>query len=182
MVTEDRLTITNGYLRQLMPSDIHLDYIEGLNNPKVNSFLELRHVTQTFETVESFVAENLVSTDSLLWGVWASSQTNHIGTIRIHNISKGTKSCFIGICIFDSRFWGQGIATMAIKAVTNWAHTILKVSRVEAHAYLENIASIRAFENAGFLRTQDSYKAVISRPNSVRHAVLIADSATKPKT
>lgn len=47
-------------------------------------------------------------------------------------------------------YWGRGIATEAIVAVTDWAFTTLNLKRVFAQPYADNLASCRALEKAGF--------------------------------
>jgi ribosomal-protein-alanine N-acetyltransferase len=47
-------------------------------------------------------------------------------------------------------FWGQGIATQAVKAVTAYAVATHGLSRVFAVPFASNIASCRVLEKAGF--------------------------------
>ena len=47
-------------------------------------------------------------------------------------------------------YWGRGIATQAIVAVTAWAFEALDLQRVFAEPYADNLASCRVLEKAGF--------------------------------
>jgi RimJ/RimL family protein N-acetyltransferase len=47
-------------------------------------------------------------------------------------------------------YWGRGLATEAITAVTSWALNTLNLKRVFAQPYADNLASCRALEKAGF--------------------------------
>jgi len=47
-------------------------------------------------------------------------------------------------------YWGRGIATQAIAAVTAWAFEGLDLQRIFAEPYADNLASCRALEKAGF--------------------------------
>jgi RimJ/RimL family protein N-acetyltransferase len=170
------LKIANGFLRPLVRADLHPGYVEGLNNPTVNLHLEVRREEQTDDSVASFIVNNSQSTDSVLWGIWLRNQPRHIGTIRLHDINSNRSHCYIGICIFDSSAWGRGIGTDAIKAVTSWAHMELSIQRIEAHAYLENTASIRTFEKAGYRRLKNRNKSIAAEVHPILHAVLVADS------
>ena len=49
-------------------------------------------------------------------------------------------------------FWGRGIATRAVTAMSDWAFDNYKLSRVFAMAFAHNAASIRVLEKAGFER------------------------------
>lgn len=174
------LVIANGFLRPLVLSDLHPRYVEGLNNPSVNLHLEVRHQKQTVASAATFIVNNNQSTDSVLWGIWLSNQPSHIGTIRLHDINKSCCHCFVGICIFDSSAWGRGIGSNAIRAVTSWAHTELSLQRIEAHAYLDNLASIRTFEKAGYRRIKNQFKSIAGEVFPIPHAVLVADSKMVP--
>jgi RimJ/RimL family protein N-acetyltransferase len=47
-------------------------------------------------------------------------------------------------------FWGQGIATRAVRGVTGWAFATLGVERVYADVFETNPASRRVLEKAGY--------------------------------
>ena len=47
-------------------------------------------------------------------------------------------------------FWGRGIVTRAIEALTEWAFDELGLHRIHADHYADNAASARALEKAGY--------------------------------
>ncbi|MGA9566400.1 MAG: GNAT family protein [Candidatus Korobacteraceae bacterium] len=49
-------------------------------------------------------------------------------------------------------FWGRGIATRAVTAMSEWAFDNYKLTRVFAMAFAHNAASIRVLEKSGFER------------------------------
>ena len=49
-------------------------------------------------------------------------------------------------------FWGRGIATRAVTAMSEWAFDNYKLTRVFAMAFAHNTASIRVLEKSGFAR------------------------------
>jgi RimJ/RimL family protein N-acetyltransferase len=58
------------------------------------------------------------------------------------------KNIEIGYFIGE-KYWGQGIAVKAIKAVTSYAFSNFDIVRVYAETYADNQRSRRALENAG---------------------------------
>ncbi|KAK7970718.1 Acetyltransferase [Apiospora saccharicola] len=51
------------------------------------------------------------------------------------------------------KFWGQGIATMAVQAFVRWAfQTFPELHRIQAEAYHMNVGSMRVLEKAGFTK------------------------------
>jgi [ribosomal protein S5]-alanine N-acetyltransferase len=49
-------------------------------------------------------------------------------------------------------FWGRGMATRAVSAMSEWAFDNYKLTRVFAMAFAHNAASIRVLEKSGFVR------------------------------
>jgi RimJ/RimL family protein N-acetyltransferase len=52
----------------------------------------------------------------------------------------------------SEEYWGRGIATRAVAAMSDWAFDNYKLTRVYAMAFAHNAASIRVLEKAGFER------------------------------
>lgn len=147
----NQLIFSGGTLRALMPEDIHIGYVAGLNDPQVNRYLDIaKRTIQTTDSVAEFIQSNLESPNGVLWGIWLGSSKNHCGTIRLHSIDHYHGTANIGICIFDKTVWGRSIGSRAIKAVTAWAFSELGLRWIEAGAYEENIPSQKAFINAGY--------------------------------
>lgn len=49
-------------------------------------------------------------------------------------------------------YWGRGIMTAAVRAVTEYAFTSLELLRVFALPFTDNAASVRVLEKAGYVR------------------------------
>jgi RimJ/RimL family protein N-acetyltransferase len=149
----DRLILNfdGGCARPLRVEDVHPGYVAGLNDPVVNRYLvTVRECAQTTETVTEFVRKNLESDAAILFGVWESGAEGHCGTVRLHQIENHSRTACIGVCLFDKRVWGRGLAAAALRAVTGWAFEVLKLRWIEAGMYAENHASERAFRAAGY--------------------------------
>lgn len=58
-------------------------------------------------------------------------------------------------------FWGQGIATEAVRAVTEWGFSHLGLARIYAGVFDGNPASARVLEKAGFMLEGRMRSAVI---------------------
>jgi RimJ/RimL family protein N-acetyltransferase len=70
-----------------------------------------------------------------------------IGLERLTDVHRltGELGYWLGV-----NYWGRGIATEAIIAVTTWGFGTLDLKRVFAQPYADNLASCRALEKAGF--------------------------------
>jgi RimJ/RimL family protein N-acetyltransferase len=117
----------------------------------VNRYLDgVKLTKQTMQSVIDFVEANAVSTNSVLWGIWQANSERHCGTVRLHGIEHHHKTAHIGVCLFDKNAWGQHLGKKAIACVTQWAIDALGLRWIEAGAYLDNIASQKAFLSAGY--------------------------------
>ena len=75
----------------------------------------------------------------------------HVGELCFKGISPdGAVEIGYGI---DERYQGHGYATEAVSAVTAWAAQQEGITRVEAEAEEDNVASLRVLEKSGFVPT-----------------------------
>ncbi len=144
------ITTERCSLRTLEPQDISPSYVRWLNDPKVNRFLESRFEEQTIETVKSFIEFNFLAEDSVLFGIFLKLDDSHVGNIKLSHVSPQHLTGEIGFVIGESDFWGQGLATEAIVALSDWCFSELKLFKLTAGCYSENQGSQRALEKSGF--------------------------------
>ena len=145
------LRFEGGYVRPLITSDICDGYVNGLNDPEVNRYLDgVKHSKQTYQSIFEFVMANDQSANAVLWGIWIDGSAQFCGTIRLHGIEFQHLTAHIGICLFEKTIWGRGFGKKAILAVTKWALIDLKLRWIEAGTYEENLASQKAFISAGY--------------------------------
>jgi RimJ/RimL family protein N-acetyltransferase len=64
-------------------------------------------------------------------------------------------------------FWGRGIATRAVSAMSEWAFDNYKLTRVFAMAFAHNAASIRVLEKSGFEREG------VMRRSAIKNGVIL---------
>jgi ribosomal-protein-alanine N-acetyltransferase len=70
-------------------------------------------------------------------------------------------------------FWGRGIMTGAVKAITKYGFEELKLTRIFAVPMIHNPASFRVLEKAGFVREGIMKKAAL-KDGRIRDMVLYA--------
>lgn len=151
MIPGEILTFDDGFLKPLSRDDAHEGYVNGLNDPIVNFYLDgVKDEIQTQNSVENFIIENAKAKNCALWGIWLNSGSNHVGTVRLHGIEHRHKTAHIGICLFDKTSWGKGVGSSSIRLVTQWGLDILGLRWIEAGIYSENMASQKAFITAGY--------------------------------
>ena len=129
------------------------EYLELLSDEATTAFLESRFEPATsLEGLRDYVTSMLKSPDSFLLAIVTNDTREHIGNIKLGPINPHHKTASIGLLIGAKAWWGKGVATETIEAVTEWAFTSVNLSKVSAGAYSSNVASISAFESCGFSR------------------------------
>jgi RimJ/RimL family protein N-acetyltransferase len=74
----------------------------------------------------------------------------YVGNIGLHpNVDIYRKNAEVGYFIGEP-YWGQGIASQAVKMMVDYGFQVLKMHRIEAGVFDYNIASKKVLENAGF--------------------------------
>ena len=74
----------------------------------------------------------------------------HIGNIKLGPINIHHNCAEIGLIIGDKDSWGKGLASRAISIVTQFGFNQLKLAKLSAGCYENNIGSKKAFEKSGY--------------------------------
>lgn len=148
MINKNEILIKGNQiqLKILRIDDVSQAYVEWLNDPEINQFLETSE--QTLESVRSFVDAQYKSKESYLFGIF--DKETHIGNIKIGPINKHNTAS-IGLLIGDKSYWGKGIASEAIGLCARFAFTELNLDKVHAGCYENNMGSYKAFTKNGFV-------------------------------
>lgn len=150
MLPEQVLVGERIYLRALRPSDVSQRYVNWLNDPEINRYLESRFSSHDLNSTEAFVACVAESDSSVLFGIFKAADDSHVGNIKVGPIEIKHATADIGLMIGERRAWGKGFGSEAIQLVSQWAFDDLGLKKLTAGAYAENVGSIKAFERAGF--------------------------------
>lgn len=149
MTTKDILTGEKVILRQCTMDDVTDDYVQWMNKPIINQYLESRYVVQTKETVAQYVQHNIDADDELLFAMISKEDNVHLGNFHL-TFNLPHKRCFIAYVIGRDGYWGRGIATEAIKLATRWIFENFDVARLDGGLYSLNVGSLKAVEKAGW--------------------------------
>jgi [ribosomal protein S5]-alanine N-acetyltransferase len=137
-------------LRTLQDGDVSQKYVDWLNDPDVNRYLETRHSVQTLDTCKEFVRRCNSEKSERLMGVFLKETMVHVGNVKLGFInevhSRGQISLFIG----DKSQWGRGIAKEVVHAVTKYGFEDVGLERIEAGCYEGNFSSLRVFLSVGY--------------------------------
>jgi RimJ/RimL family protein N-acetyltransferase len=89
-----------------------------------------------------------VDSDCLLFGI--EHQGELVGRIELALIDRENRNAAIGFFLGELSSWGKGIATRAVRMVTDYAFMVQNLERVYAHVYGFNERSQRLMQRVGF--------------------------------
>ena len=131
------------------PKDSNLSLlVSWLNDPEVMRLLNPSWQQTTLEKERQQLERFKEANDQIMWNIEADRTC--IGAVWINEIKRPENSGFYGIMIGDKSRWGQGIATLVKRAVTNWALTEGGFDILHVDIYTGNEASKRTSEKVGY--------------------------------
>lgn len=139
------------YLVYLTPQMVTEKYVAWLNDEEVNRYLEVRFgMPHTIESVIDFVKSNYDDPYNHLFAIMLLDGDSHIGNIKVGPVNRHHRFAEVGLMIGEKSCWGKGYGSQAIKMASEYAFRELGLHKLIAGIYENNIASIKAFERAGY--------------------------------
>lgn len=140
----------NIILRSIKALDVNRRYLKWMQDLDVNEFLESRFTKWDMKKLKDYFKKNKHSLDYIHLVIILKENLEHIGNVKIGPINRIHKFADIGIIIGEKRYWGRGLATEAVKLTVNYCFKKLRLQKLTAGVYRDNIGSIRIFEKCGF--------------------------------
>lgn len=137
-------------LRVLTPADAGGPYLQWMNDSEVTKYLESRFHRFTEKDLKEYITLLNKRANVLFMGIFLGDSDVHIGNIKLEMVEHHHRG-EIGILVGDKAQWGKGFASEAIQRLSDHALRTLKLHKVTAGCYSNNVASQRAFEKAGFI-------------------------------
>lgn len=167
-------------LRRPTIADITDEYIHWLNNPEVNSCLEIRHHTHTRESCEAYINMRYESPHlGLHFGVFDQQGTRFVGTVTFNDFNNYYKTADISFVIGHPQAQHIGYATEAVKAACHFAFHSQGLFKLTGGHYTSNIGSLKVFQKNGFhiegVRRAQTINAWGKREDSVLHGLLATE-------
>ncbi len=140
----------NVALRPVTDADVTDEYVAWMNDPEVGVFLETRFTSHSADDVRRYVKTQNEAAAAEFLAIIRRADRRHVGNLRIGAIDRHHHTATIALVIGDKSAWGQGLGSEAIALATTHAFWALGVRKLTARCYSTNVASIRAFEKAGW--------------------------------
>lgn len=151
MVTE-KIMRGGVSLRQIELEDCNPSYVNWLNDPDVNQYMETKWSEQTIESITQFVEKQRDSIDSVLFAIINNETGCHIGNIKIGPVHPHYRHADLSYFIGDKTCWNKGLATEAVRLVCRFGFEELGLHRIEAGVYELAVGSWKVLEKNHFKR------------------------------
>jgi [ribosomal protein S5]-alanine N-acetyltransferase len=148
MLAEQTLTLDRVSISPLLAEHVNETYVSWLNDPEVTKYTETTGLN-TLQSVRAYVETALSARNAVMWRILCDAD-HHVGNIRLSNLSTLHQRAEVALMIGDRNFWGQGLATSAIRLITDYGFDHLHLRKLSAGVVEPNRASSRAFEKAGY--------------------------------
>jgi len=139
----------NYHLKLLKTKDIKKEYISWMNKNEITKFTEQKFKKQTYSEIYKFVKQKYKSKNDFLFGIFFKKE--HIGNVKLGPINWYHKSAEVSYIIGKEDFWGKGLATRAVQRVVNFATKNLKLHKINAGYYENNVGSKKVLKRCGFV-------------------------------
>lgn len=123
-------------------------YFEKANQQEIKQVLP-----QKAKTVEEALEDYKKSQapDACSFGQTIYVDGKYVGDVWCYCIDLNDEpNCMVSYCIFDTDYWGKGIATAAVAMFIEKVRNKYDVKTIGAFTYSHNIASIKVLEKNGF--------------------------------
>jgi len=137
------------YLEPLSFKHLSQKYVNWLNDPEVNIYLESGG-DYTQKKLEEFL-KNVVSKDILFWAILLKTSNKHIGNIKIDPVNLKHGLCEYGIMLGDKSEWGKGFAKEASLAVIDYCFNILNIRKMTLGVVENNVKGVELYKKIGFI-------------------------------
>ena len=133
------------YLKPIGENDI--EWLRETRNKYKNNFFDANEISK--EQQRSWYEryqEN--STDRMF--IIKLKSGEYIGTIALYNIDIGSRKAVLGRVLLLEEFRGHGYAEEAVKLLTDYAFSIMKLYKIKVEVHQDNLDALAIYARAGF--------------------------------
>mgnify|MGYP001371389639 CR=1 FL=1 len=141
------------YIMPIVDEQITDTYVDWLNDKKINEFLEVRHVTQTKQTVIDYI-NTLRNTDGCdMFAVFSKKSDVHLGNLTITCFDRnGNGAADFGIMIGDEVARSRGVGAEVHIAFLEFIFSFKSIDRVNGNAASNNLIACKTLESIGYTK------------------------------
>jgi len=139
-------------LRRVDPAKDLDDRYRWMNDPEVLKYLGMRPARLSRDEVKSYLEQCSKSGSEIAEFAIETKDSRHIGGCTLRGFNHTARSAELGIAIGEADYRGKGYGTEIIRLMVQVAFDEFNLNRVWLNVYESNIAGMRAYEKAGFVK------------------------------
>jgi RimJ/RimL family protein N-acetyltransferase len=145
------LTTERLILRELVDDDAAAVFV-WWGDPEVQKYNAepLRDVSQAHTFIAEMLAE-YAAQKQVMWAITMRAGGAVLGGVDLHDWNRTHHRAEVGYSLARA-WWGQGIASEAVRAVLRFGFGRMQLHRIEAGTIADNWRSVRMLERLGFRR------------------------------
>lgn len=136
-------------LKPFEEQHISNEYIEWLNSPDINRFLEVRFTEWDREACINYVRNAHLIPSKYLFGIYSSNGCEHIGNASIYDINNNHGTFNFGLLIGSKRYWGKGFGVQSTIGLLTLAFDYLFLRKFSGGCYANQLASRMILKSIG---------------------------------
>ena len=138
-------------LRGMRREDLEL-YRGWIDNSEVTQFMEMGWKPFSDADLEATYQEATQASDTVCMVIEDRASGNAVGTCGLYLINWPGRRTQYRILIGEPEFFNKGLGTAAAKLIVKYGFERLNMETIYLGVNEENIAAIRSYEKAGFVR------------------------------
>lgn len=141
-------------LRKISLEKDYMNYFYYITAPSVTAYLSSEDTPEDAEKAKMELGYWARLSDyrhSFYWAIAIKETNKIIGTCGFNYWNKAHNRTEISYDL-DYNYWGKGIMTKSIKAISDFGLNVMKVQRIQATVATDNTPSIRVLEKSGYIR------------------------------
>jgi len=136
-------------IRELTKGDASHDYLSWFSQKEIKNYIQ--NVPKSMTEIEHYIELDQNNSNTLLLGVFARKNNNHIGNIRYSYAYNGFDDVDMGIIIGDKNWRGKGVAQEVIVSTAKYLLKNKQTKKIILGVQKSNASAIKAYEKIGFV-------------------------------
>jgi len=140
------------YYTKVHMSHCTQSYVDWLNDPEVNLYLETGRTSQTLKDLEDFIKGLQNRSDVVFWAINRKENNKHIGNVKIDSLNKLHQRGEYGIMMGDKSEWGKGYAKEASQAIMDYCFKKFNLRKITLGVVEDNVSAVKLYQNLGYIK------------------------------
>ena len=140
-------------IRELSPEEENT-FLDHYNDPEILHYIPKRSREERINIYRKAIASYNDKDALRIWGIFNKADSDFIGTCLLRPFTPANIQSELGYSI-ERKYWNQGIGAEMAAAMVKYAFEEMDSQMIVAVTVIENIASQRVLEKAGFTKMEN---------------------------